>query len=205
MSKLTVKISETQIKRIEDALSGIKDPSAAIKTTVNNTAKKAQELLAETTYKEYAGRVSRKGNVLAASEIQKSTVERLGATIKFKSPMHEIKEFRVSSLQISRTEYTDTGKRKKKTLKGHVLKGDSKPLKGAFVVQFKSGHIAVVNREPGTHMLKNPSKEKLKKLLSPSYMHMVGGKKVYEASEREIASILSEQATQVISKALGGK
>jgi len=204
MSRLTIRIKENQLQKIEKSLDGIKSPSTAIKTTINNTAKRAQKLLAEKTSKEYVGQVSKKGAILASSTILKAAAGNLTATIKFKSPIHDIKEFHVSSLQISRTSYRKDGKRSVKTIKGNVLKGSPKPLKGAFVVQFKSGHVAVVTREPGTHMVKNPSKEKLKKLLSPSYKSMIGSDKVYGATEKEIAEIMSSQVEQVISKALGG-
>lgn len=98
MSKFTIRINENQLQKIEKSLDGIKSPSAAIKTTINNTAKRAQKLLAEKASKEYAGQVSKKGAILTSSTILKAAAGNLTATIKFKSPIHDIKEFHVSSI-----------------------------------------------------------------------------------------------------------
>ncbi|MEG1428069.1 MAG: hypothetical protein RSC76_10305, partial [Oscillospiraceae bacterium] len=61
-----------------------------------------------------------------SSEIKKATAASQIAEVRFKSPVHEIKDFHVSSLTISKTYYRKNGKRGGKHIKGNVLRGSSK-------------------------------------------------------------------------------
>lgn len=202
---IRMQVPENMIRNIENKLDAIsKSKESVLKTAVNNTAKKAQSLLAQKAAGTYAGSASRKGAIMSRSSIIKASTGNPMVTIKFKSPVHEIKEFHVSSLAISKTTYRKNGKRGGRKIKGNVLKGSPKPLDHAFVVQFKSGHVSVVSRVPGSKMRSNPKKEKLRKLLSPSYKVMIGGDRVYGASRDEIAEVLNEQVKKVLDKALGG-
>lgn len=203
---IRIQVPESTVIKIERDLEGLKkSKESVLKTAVNNTSKKAQKLLAQRASKEYAGKIARQRAIISGSSIRKATAGNPQAIIKFRSPVHEIKEFHVSSLAISKTTYRSNGKRGGKRIKGNVLKGSPKQLEHAFVVQFKSGHISAVSRVPGTKMPSNPKKEKLRKLLSPSYKVMIGGGKVYGTSEEEIGVILKEQVAQVMEKVLGGK
>ena len=203
---IRIQVPEENIRKIETGLEGLsKSKGSVLKTAVNNTAKKAQKLLVQKASKEYTGKIARQSAIMSRSEIKKASTGNPSALIKFRSPVHEIKEFHVSNLAISKTTYRSNGKRGGKKIKGNVLKGSSKPLEHAFVVQFKSGHISVVSRVPGVKMLSNTKKEKLRKLLSPSYKVMIGGEKVYGSSEEEIGGILREQVALAMNKALGGK
>lgn len=200
-----IQVPEDVIKDIEGKLDVIgKSKESVLKTSVNNTAKKAQRLLAQKASAVYTGKASRKSAIMSRSSIVKANAGNPTATIKFKSPVHEIKEFHVSSLAISKTTFRKNGKRGGRKIKGNVLKGSSKALDHAFVVQFKSGHVSVVSRIPGSKMKSNPNKEKLRKLLSPSDKVMIGGDKVYDATKDEIAEILNEQVKAVMAKAIGG-
>lgn len=203
---LSIQVPERMLTDIEKRLSDVsgKTKESVLKTAVNNTAKQAQRLLAQKASQEYAGKIARKGTILSKSDIKKATTANPSAVINFKSPVHEIKEFHVSSLAVSKTTYRKNGKRGGKKIKGNVLKGSPKQLEHAFVVQFKSGHTAVVSRVSGSKMTGNPKKEKLRKLLSPSYKVMIGGERVYEASKKEIEKILVAQVEQVLSKVAGG-
>lgn len=171
-----------------------KSEESVLKTAVNNTAKRAQRLLIKRAGKTYVGEVARQDRIKSASEIIKGQVKNPTAVIRFSSTVHEIKEFHVSSLVATRT------------LQGNVLKGASKALEGtsgkAFVVRFKSGHQAVVQRVPGSKMKSNPTKEKLKKLLGPSYMKMIGGDKVYKPDE--VSELLHNEIGKIMSRVLGG-
>lgn len=202
---VTMSVPDQAIKDIEKRLDGLKKPTSVIKTAVNNTAKKAQGLLAQKASKVYAGKIAQKGSIVSASEVSKASASGQVAIIKFKSPVHEIKEFHVSSLAISKTTYKKNGKRGGRKIKGNVIKGSSKPLDNAFVVQFKSGHVSVVSRVPGSRMKGNPKKEKLRKLLSPSYPVMIANEKVYGETSEKIAEVLNEQIEKVMDKVLGGK
>lgn len=202
---ITMSVQESMLVDIEKKLDGVKNPKSVVKTAVNNTAKKAQTLLAQRASKSYAGKAAKKSTILSASQISKASVSSQVAVIKFRSSVHEIKEFHVSSLSISKTTYRKNGKRGGRKIKGNVLKGSSKTLENAFVVQFKNGHVSVVSRVPGSKMKSNPKKEKLRKLLSPSYPVMIRGDKVYGEASEEIANILSEQVIKVVDKVTGGK
>ena len=200
-----IQVSEEALKSIEKKLEGIgKSEGSVLKTAVNNTAKQAQRLLAGKAAQVYTGKVSRKSAIMSRSSITKANTKNPTAVIKFKSPVHEIKEFHVSSLAISKTAYRKDGKRSSKKIKGNVLKGSPKPLDNAFVVQFKTGHVSVVSRVPGSKMRSNPKKEKLKKILSPADKAMIGSEKVYGASQKEIENLLYAQVNQVMDKVLGG-
>lgn len=204
-SDIRIRVPENVIKDIESKLDVLgKSKESVLKTAVNNTAKKAQSLLAQKAAGTYSGSTSRKGAIMSRSSIIKASTGNPMATIKFKSPVHEIKEFHVSSLAVSKTTYRKNGQRGGRKIKGNVLKGSPKALDHAFVVQFKSGHVAVVSRVPGSKMKSNPKKEKLKKLLSPSDKVMIGGDRVYGTSQDEIAELLNEQVKKVLEKALGG-
>ena len=135
---ITFQISDSVLKDIEKKFDGIKKPEAVVKTAVNNTAKKARKELASKASKEYAGQITKQGVILSASSIIKANVSRPTAIIKFRSGVHEIKEFHVSSLSISKTTYRKNGKRGGKKIKGNVLKGTPKQLENAFVVNFKT-------------------------------------------------------------------
>lgn len=201
---IQMQVPDEIIKGIEQKLDGIKKPEIVIKTVVNNTAKQMQKLLSQKASKEYVGEAARRSSILAASSIQKASTGSQTAVIRFKSPVHEIKEFHVSSLQISKTYYRKNGQRGKKNIKGNVLSGKSKILENAFVVRFKNGHISVVSRIPGTRMKSNPKKEKLRKLLSPSYKVMIGSDRVFGESSDAIGVIMHNEAEKVLEKILGG-
>lgn len=215
---LRIQVPEGTINDIEKSLADLsKSKESVLKTAVNNTAKKAQNLLAQKASKEYTGPISRKSAILSSSDIKKATTGNPNATITFKSPVHEIKEFHVSSLAISKTTYRKNGKRGGKKIKGNVLKGSPKQLDHAFVVKFKSGHVAVVSRTKeiakqykgiGVKAYRNgelkPHYQKLRKLLSPSYKVMIRGERVYKVSRKELEKVLVEQVEKVLSKVMGG-
>ena len=211
MKIVKIEVPENIISDVEKQLEGVKGKTKTkvLKTAVNNTAKKAQRLLAEKTAKTYVGKHTRRNAVVRNSVIKKGTAESPTSEIGFASPMMEIKDYHVSSLAISKTFYTKSGKRSKKTLKGKVLNGGAKKLEHAFVVQFKNGHVSVVSRVPGVNAKQyagkpnKPHYEKLKKLLSPSISIAVGGDRVYGQSQKEIEEILLEEVNKTMKKVLG--
>lgn len=178
-----------------------------LKTAVNNTARKAQKLLIQKAARAYDGKAARVGMLRGASEIIKGTAASPEATVTFKSPVHDIAEFHVSGMKVA-SPFTGKGRYSSRRPKGNVLKGNAKKFGSAFVVKFKSGHVAVVSRIPGVNATKyqgKPSKphyEKLRKWISPSYMKMVGSERVYDPEE--IRTILDEEVKAVMDKVLGG-
>ena len=113
--RVTVKISDQNIKDIETQLDGIRKPQSAIKTAINNTSKKVQRNLANKASKQYTGPIARQGTILAKSEIKMASAAGQEATIRFKSPVHEPRNFHVvgvslDSGKIVGRKYTKTGK-----------------------------------------------------------------------------------------------
>ena len=196
---------------VEKQLDGVKGKTkdSVLKTSVNNTAKQAQRLLAQKTSETYVGKHTRRSAVIQNSEIEKGNAKSPTAQIEFSSPVMEIKDYHISSLQISKTAYTKKGKRRNKTIKGRVLSGENKKLEHAFVVQFKNGHVAVVSRVPGVNANQHSGKpqkphyEKLRKLLSPSIATAVGGDRVYGESKEKIEKMLLEEVSKTMQKVLG--
>jgi hypothetical protein len=234
--KVEVKVSEQNIKDIETQLEGLKKPQSAVKTAVNNAAKRAQRHLVKKASKRYAGPVTRQAAILKRSEIKKASASGQQATVKYKSPVFTPNDYHL--LGVSRTAdgkisgYRLTKKGNNSAIKINVLKGPAKTVPNAFVARFPSGHIAVAMRIPGQYVLRGKTKEKPKKgwqgllerlrkrkhavvvkknkhnqkirtLLSPSYMKAIGSKEVYD--QDEIAKIINEEVEKVIAKTLKGK
>lgn len=178
-----------------------------LKTAVNNTARKAQKLLVRKAACAYAGKAAKPGTIQGASAIVKATTASPEATVTFKSPVHDIGDFHVSGMKVA-SPFTSGGRYSSRRPKGNVLKGNAKKFSNAFVVRFKSGHVAVVSRVPGTNARKyqgkpqKPHYEKLRKWISPSYLKMIGSEKVYNADE--IAQILDGEVKNVMQQVLGG-
>lgn len=206
---LRVEINEDDYRRVIKAIKPLeRSEESVLKAAVNNAAKKVQKNLISSASKRYVGRAAKSGAIKEQSMIKKASVFGVAAAIEFASPMKEIGDFHVSNMKVSTTAYTKTGKRQKRRLKGNVLRGASKELGAAFVVQFKSGHIAVVKRIDGKNMdqyankPKIPHYAKLEKLLSPNVAEMIGNKNVYKPDE--IAALLHEEVEKVLGKVLGG-
>lgn len=211
MKILKIQVPDYVINDVEKQLDGVKGKTknSVLKTSVNNTAKQAQRLLAQKTSETYVGKHTRRSAVIQNSDVHKGNAKSPTAQIEFSSPVTEIKDYYVSSLQISKTAYTKKGKRRHKTIKGRVLNGENKKLEYAFVVQFKNGHIAVVSRVPGVNAKQHSGKpekphyEKLRKILSPSIATAVGGDRVYGESKEKIEKMLLEEVSKTMQKVLG--
>lgn len=98
--RLTIGVSDQNIKDIETQLDGIRKPESAVKTAVNNASKKVQRNLANKASKQYAGPIARQGTILAKSDIKKASAASQQATIKFKSPVYEPRDYRVLGVSL---------------------------------------------------------------------------------------------------------
>ena len=204
-----VQINDADYKRVIKAIKPLEtSEESVLKRAVNDAAKKAQASLISKASARYTGKAAGKQTLKRQSAIDKASVSGVASVLRFASPMQEIGQFHISSRTVSRPAYTKGGKRRKKRLKGNVLRGSSKLLGGAFVVKFESGHIAVVKRSKDENM-KNykgkprlPHYAKLEKLLSPNVPEMIGNKEVYKPDE--IAELLHEEINRVLIKVLGG-
>lgn len=194
---LTIKMSDQIIRDIETKLEGIRKPQSAVKTVINNASKKVQRTLANKASEAYAGPIARQRAILAKSQIDKASAGSQQAIIRFKSPVHEPRNYRVLGVSLNSGKIVDrklTKAGKAAKIRIGILKGSTKEAKGAFLVQFKSGHVAIARRIEGSRRIKS--------FMSPSYMKIIGNKKVYDP--REVSGILNAEVEKVIAKALKG-
>lgn len=201
--KIQAQISKTDYENILQGMRTLeKSEESVLKTAVNNTAKKVQKLMAKKMSQRYAGEAAEKSNILKSSDIRKATTSFVKATVTFSSYIQEILDFHV----IVSTAIKKMVKRMTARIRGNVLKGTAKKFDDAFVVKFKSGHVAVVSRIPGINMEKykkkpeKPHYEKLRVWYSPSKASMA--KNVYDADE--ISDRLHKEVEAVMEKVLGG-
>ena len=206
---INIQLDQSQVEAVITALRKVEGASeeAVFKKAVNETAKKAQKELAKKARSVYSGEAPR--GILSRSRIDKATTSALSATIHFKSNQPDITKFTYSP-KSTPTRFLKTGKRevrnfpfgyrtvhrqKKYNVRATQLKGSGGTLPGAFVVQFKSGHVAVAFR-PG-------SGRKVKTVMGSSDRSMVRNEKVYGELQEPIAAYLNTQMQTALAKALG--
>lgn len=202
-------LDEGYIQQVIQAMRGLeKSEESVFKTAINNTASRAQKLLARQAKRVYGGEAPQ--GILERSSIKKSTVSRLGATIVFRSGQPDITKFRVSKSGQSPTPivYGKNGKRKKYPISVQQLKGTRmKKLKGqdgmAFAIRFKNGKLAIVTRT-GKKTYGGNGKDELKVFMGSSDRSMVQNEKVYGVVQKDIADILNQQCQKALEKALTG-
>ena len=206
---IKIQLDQSQVEAVITALRKVEGASeeAIFKKAVNETAKKAQKELAKKARSVYSGEAPR--GILSRSRIDKATTGSLSATIHFKSDQPDITKFKYSPkstptkfLKSGKTEvrnfpfgYRTVHRQKKYNVRASQLKGGGGTLPGAFVVQFKSGHVAVAFR-PG-------SGRKVKTVMGSSDRSMVRNEKVYGELQPQIAAYLNTQVRTALAKALG--
>ena len=206
---IKIQLDQSQVEAVITALRKVEGASeeAIFKKAVNETAKKAQKELAKKARSVYSGEAPR--GILSRSRIDKATTGSLSATIHFKSDQPDITKFKYSPkstptkfLKSGKTEvrnfpfgYRTVHRQKKYNVRASQLKGGGGTLPGAFVVQFKSGHVAVAFR-PG-------SGQKVKTVMGSSDRSMVRNEKVYGELQPQIAAYLNTQMWTALAKALG--
>ena len=175
------------LTEIESALGMTKDKSKMVlRTAINNAAKQTENRMVTEAKTKYRYKNATKADIRKANDTKKAKVSNMAATITATGPTNELLDFRVKP-----STYYPGGKGAPKMVYAKTLKsGSFKPVvlrpgavgdqyKG-FVVQYESGHYALAQRVPGSHMKKKPWKEALKSLLSLSAPKME--EKVYDDS-----------------------
>lgn len=134
-----------------------------LKTAVNNTAKRMREKMVEKAQEAY---VVKKGRFNKAVTIKKATTRNLTAVIKATGKPMELIEFKTSPAKPP-----SNHSRKSRTRARVYSSSQLKPLEKngikAFVTQFKSGHVAIVQRRTKKRL-------PVKTLFSTSVPKMVG-------------------------------
>lgn len=196
---IEVKISEAKIKEIDEKLQKVQEKTPnELKKIINDTAKEARKELAKETQSRYMSKRYNAKGIREKISIKNATVGNVTATLKANGEVTELGEFKVSNMTPNN----------RKTLRAKVLRtGGMRALYNAFVVRFKSGHVAVVERVNGKYMRaarkKNKHWEKLEKKLSPSVPQMIG--QAYEKDDMDMQQMLNENLKKHMEALLGGK
>ena len=195
------------LTQIESALGMAKDKSKMVlRTAINNTAKQTVNLLVDEANREY---YIPKGKVRKTMSTKKATTGKLEAIVASEGPVNDLYDFRV------RPKAYNPSNRPKQGHTGNVRRGNkpswlyldpgaNSDKYKAFVVKFKSGHVAVAQRVPGTQMRSKPWKEAIKTLYSPSTPNMLGYEQgVYGVVEPQIYDLLQKSIQEQILRYLG--
>lgn len=167
-----------------------------LKQALNATAKNARTMLAAQAKDVY---IVQKSRFNKAMQIKNASARKLEALIVTAGSPLELIDFKTNPKKppaagAERPEIT-TGKVLVKSSMKRLEMGDLK----AFVAQFRSGHVSIVQRR---------GKERLpiKKLLSPSIPKMIGNEtQVYGKIEPEIATLLEANIRKYITKTIEAK
>ena len=223
---ITVELDKDDLKDIKDTLTEVENPYRGTATALNEMAKYMQDKLSEQTVKIYRYRGG-KSEVKRSSFIRKATVNSPRATIEFHSTVKEPRDFYLSGGVVERVKkdgakyksnrirdkFIMSGSNPKGVVRGAILKSESPQVfKGetgnAFIVRFRSSHVAVVTRDPKEVAKKYSGKKynkhtaKLRSWQSPSPTKMVHDDKVYGALEHEFSDKLHEMTEKAIDKRL---
>lgn len=197
---MIIEVDKSHYENIKHVLNGVqKDSKAILKRAINNTAKQSRKTLATEAKKKYAVKVS---GFNKSMKTKNATVSRPEAIISATGEAMELGQFKARPFRVSNgADRPDVIKAKVLTENGlkKLVKGDTK----AFVAKFRSGHVAIVERDSSRKMKSNQKKDYLKKLLSPSIPQMLGNEKnVYQKVEPEIEELLSRNIRFELQKVL---
>lgn len=190
------------LTEIESALGMMKDKSKMVlRTAINNTAKQTVTLLVDEANREY---YIGKAKVRKTIDTNKATTGKLEALITSKEPVNELYDFKVRPKAYSphnrpRAGHTGNVRRDKSPARLYLKPGAATDKYKAFVVRFKNGKITIGQRVPGKQMKSDPSKEFVKKLLSPSTPNLLGYEQgVYGVVEPQMYDMLQKNIQEQI-------
>lgn len=162
------------LEEIEAALGKAKDKSKyVLRAAINNSAKEVEKRIAKGAGQKYARQQGGMKPYRAVNSIKKARVGNLAAVIIAKDGPSELYDYKMND----RTYYPGSKGApswiKAKQLKRSRLKKLSAQSTGtdkhkAFVVKYHSGHLAIAERVPGTHMKGRPEKEAIRSLYATS-------------------------------------
>ncbi len=164
------------LHEIEAALKKSKDKSKyVLRKAINDTAKEVEKRIATGASKRYARHDKGVKPYREVTKITKAKMSNLASVITVKDKISDFYDFTLND----RTYYPGSKGAPKwikaKQLKGSRIQGIAARKGGgddqykAFVVRYpKTGHIALAQRVPGSHMKGNPNKEAIKSLYATS-------------------------------------
>jgi hypothetical protein len=199
-------VDQTQLARIELKLKNCKEKAPlALKNAVNATARDAKKDLAAKAKETYAVKAPRFKKAIAQKNATKTKPV---AILKITGEANALSDFKYKPHEGGASA---RGKLYKASSLSSLALNDK--LK-AFVVKFKSGHVAVVRRDPPLRYTRGLAERKrvggdrtkLKEFYSPSIPRMIGNEaKVYGVVKPNIQENLQKNIQKQIDKILGGK
>ena len=168
-----IRVEMGSLKELENDLGQMKDKSKmALKAAINETARDLKKRLMSGARNRYKMSNEMRGKMTGANKVKSATTSRLEAELTITSGIGELYGYDVKPRG-----YVPGGRGRGTSTSGRVLKGSGyKQLAlgssgtdqyKAFVVKYKSGHIAVAQRVPGKRM-KGGHKEAIKSLMANS-------------------------------------
>lgn len=199
-------VDRTQLQRIELKLKNMRTKAPQVlKNAVNATARDAKKDLAKKAKETYAVKSPRFQKAIG---MKNATAAKPTATLIITGQSNALSDFRYKAHgggASARGKLYNAS-----TLKDLSLNGKLK----AFVVKFKSGHVAVVRRDPpllytrglAERKRTGGDRTKIKEFYSPSIPRMIGNEaKVYGIVRPNIEDNLQKNIQKQIDKILGGK
>lgn len=193
----------TQLQRIEFKLKNMKNKAPQVlKSAVNATAKAAKKDLANKAKETYAVKSPR---FQKAIDMKNATTAKPAAILFITGEANTLSDFKYKK-------NSGAAGAKGKLYKSGSLKSLNAGRLKAFITKFKSGHVAVVRRDPPNKYKDIEARKKigdttkLKEFFSPSIPRMIGNEaKVYGIIKPNIQSNLQRNIQKQIDKILGGK
>lgn len=196
-------VNMDDLTQIESALGMMKDKSKMVlRTAINNTAKQVEQRMSKETKQTYRYKNVRVSDIREANTIKKAKTSNLVAIIEARGTPNELLDFRVRPNNYfpggkGAPEWVKAKGRADTSLKEIAREPESEGDKyKGFVVRFKNGHLAMVERVPGKHMRNNPQKEAIEALYSiatPKMEEVVYLEKVDEDVEGLLMRNIQEQ------------
>ena len=162
------------LEEIEAALGKAKDKSKyVLRAAINESAKEVEKRMAKGAGQRYARQKGGMRPYREVTTIKKAKIGTLAAIIEVKDRPSELYDYKMND----RTYYPGSKGApswiKAKQLKSSRLKKLLAQSTGtdkhkAFVVKYHSGHLAIAERVPGTHMKGRPEKEAIRSLYATS-------------------------------------
>ncbi|MBR2256546.1 MAG: phage tail protein [Blautia sp.] len=208
---ITVRLEPTSLNELEAGLDLTKKESRAVlKGAINKAATEINKRLQKGIKGRYQLSSKTRGKVKESITLKRAKVADLVATIKVNSRIGDLYSFKVSPNGLY-----PGGKGAPKFIKGKVAKdnnlkrlilapGEPRDKHKAFVVQYKSGHIAVAQRVMGSHMKGKPQREAIKNLYAPSITKM--GEIIYKdeidglVADQILTKAMNEQVEKLLAK-----
>lgn len=205
---ITVEINKTQLEQLETKLNRVlRKVPTVLKNAVNAAARQAKKDLANRAKKVYT---VKKSSFDSSIQQKNATTSEPVAILTVSGESNPLSTY----FKFSKNKGVNAARAKVK--KSSNLKALQKGNLKAFIVQFESGHVAIVQRDPPKkYTSKGASKRrakypysdltKIKELFGPSIPQMIGNEQqVYGYIRPKIQENLQRQIHAQVEKILGG-